>query len=188
MNPTSIDSYPAYVTRLYERIDLIVILLFFLGILWITQDYTEIARLFPNVIFGLGVIFAVVELVANVLPAPYREQYHRIFSGLTDDFDIEAELEAEIEGETDLQKPAEERERRRRFVIISSLLLGFYVVAYLIGFIFTVPLFVFIGLYLMGFKDYRAMLILAVFLVVVVYGLFGVLMNVPITEGVLVDI
>lgn len=193
------DNIDILIHRVLERLDADVVeLLVAIGILVVflipALQYEGPLGQFPRVFLFAGILFLSIELFVLFLPNPYRDAFQEFTSGLTDDVsrefkeDVE-ERAAAPDGPTGVA--TEERrsdetvlsEESRNFGSIVGALAVFFALAYLFGFLLAVPVVALGIIYRFGSGNLRIWLAVTVVLVVMVYGLFGEVMNVPIMEG-----
>lgn len=177
--------------QLYDNADILLLLAVFTGLAVLSTAYAKSARQFPQVFIYAGIAVLGIELLINLLPERYSAPLQRYTSGLADDMALEDE-EEEPASDTSAQTEASEaagstRQRYGRLALILALVIGYFLATYLIGFLFATPLFVFATVYTLGSHDYRVGILMSVVFVLMIYGLFGELMNVPIMEGLLIS-
>lgn len=186
------SQYRGWLQSLYDNADVLLLLALFVVLVWLSTTYEESARQFPQVFLYAGIVVLGVELLINLLPGRYSATLERYTSGLADDMALEDDEGAETG--PDMSAPTEEsettediRKQLRRLALVLGLVVGYFLAAYLIGFLFATPLFVFATVFSLGSRDYRVAILLSVLFMLMIYGLFGELMNVPIMEGILVS-
>jgi len=184
--------YKARLQSLYDSADVLLLLVLFVVLVGLSTTYEESARQFPQVFMYAGIVVLGVELLINLLPERYSATLERYTSGLADDMALEDEGGEEIS--PDMSVPTEEhetteniRQQLRRLALVLGLVVGYFLAAYLISFLFATPLFVFATVFTLGSRDYRIAILLSMLFMLMIYGLFGELMNVPIMEGILVS-
>lgn len=173
----------------FESADVLLLLALFAGLAALSTTYADSARQFPQVFMYAGIVVLGIQLLINLLPERYSVPLQRYTSGLADDMkfdDEEEEASGNSPPPTERASSGELRQRYARLVLIFGLVTGYFLASYLIGFLLSTPLFVFATVYTLGSRDYRYAVVLSVSFMLMIYLLFGELMNVPIMEGILV--
>lgn len=174
---------------LFDNADVLLLLALFAGLAALSTTYADSARQFPQVFMYAGMVVLGIQLLINLLPERYSVPLQRYTSGLADDMTFnddgeEASPKSPPPAESALSS-SELRQRYARLTLIFSLVTGYFLASYLIGFLFSTPLFVFATVYTLGSRDYRFAVVLSVGFMLMIYLLFGELMNVPVMEGIL---
>lgn len=163
-----------------ENLDVLVFAAVFAFLVYDSYSYHEVTRQFPLTFLVLGLLFLVMEFSIDLLPERYARWLRTVTAGLTED--IEEDLE-EVTGEEDEGEDRSVRSPafRRSLFLLAALL----AMIYLVGFLFAAVAFVFLASHLVGTGNRRHATIMAAFIAVLVYGVFGGLFNVPIFEAVI---
>lgn len=172
--------------------EVVVFIIAFAYLAYTATSYEQSARQFPTVFLAVGFIALVLELGIILLPQQYSAPLRRMTTGLAADMGEELKATAGEDGEQTREAEPVEQEadgsENQKVAITLGLMLGFGVMAYLISFLFAIPVFVLAAVHLVGTKNYRRGVIVSAFLMVSVYAVFGELMNVPIQDGVLLEL
>lgn len=156
-----------------NNIDLLVLLPILLILIAEARSYPGTSETYMLIILVPGIFFVILELAINALPDRYTEEFRYLIGGYASEMELEIEeSEAEVSGAV--------KTIHHRLVVFVSLLLGFFFLAYLTGFLYAIPFFVFAVVYLLGTQDLKTAITVSSLLMVAVYFLFGELMNVPI--------
>ncbi|QLG60307.1 tripartite tricarboxylate transporter TctB family protein [Halorarum salinum] len=147
---------------------------------------------FPRIFLFAGVVFLSTEVVIRFLPEPYRQIALNFSSGLTNEMTegVQEEVDektnpsaaADNDAETVGPVGAVESDVGKLFLFL-GVLGAFYAISYLVGFLPAIPLLTFAIIYLFGKWNWKIWLVTTALLVALIYGLFGEVMNIPITEG-----
>ena len=169
--------------------DQILLLVGFGYLITVTLGYPASARRFPLVFLVAGFCFLTVQFVSELLPPTYGRRIKTLTQGMANEMDVD-----EIEEQSDAPEADDSDEdsgpepiltsRRARFVGIVSLLSVFVTIAYLIGFIYAIPVLVLGGVGLLGQRDWQTGVIATVLVTIGIYLLFGRVLNVPVGEGI----
>ncbi|WP_332900151.1 tripartite tricarboxylate transporter TctB family protein [Haladaptatus sp. CMSO5] len=177
---------------LIDHGEVVLFLVAFAYLAYTATSYEQSARQFPLVFLAVGFIALLFELGIIVLPQQYSAPLRRMTTGLAADMGEELKATAGEDEEETREPVAAEPEtdgsEDRKIAITLGLMLGFGVAAYLISFLFAIPVFVLATVHFVGTKNYRRAAIVSAFLMVSVYAVFGELMNVPIQDGVLLEL
>lgn len=170
INPISTSgSKSGDLRRLRDNVDVILLLVVFVALAYVTTSYGE-AGLFPFVFLVGGVLFMTVELVSHFLPGKYRESVRNMLT---------REL-GEVDLSDDEEETIEEAEKSLTDVLSLILLLGgFFLVTHFVNFLVATILFTLVTGYLFGLRDYR-LVVLTVVLAAIIYGIFGQIINTPV--------
>jgi hypothetical protein len=151
----------------------------------LTVEYPDSARQFPLVFLVAGFCFLAVQFASELLPPAYGRRIKTLTQGMASEVDLGDELDdAEDERHEGPHTEPVLTSRRVRFAGIVSLLLLFVGIAYLVGFIYAIPMLVLGSVGLLGYRDWRTGVLATVMVTVAIYLLFGQVLNVPVTEGV----
>lgn len=183
---------PSRIERLVEQWDVVVFLIAFGYLAYISMDVPETGRFFPIVFLSIGLFALGVELLIEVgLPYQVSHTIKQYLEGVTGE--VQASFE-ETAGEMITQ---DEREQEldtlpgitydpiKRKAILVLLVIGYGIASYLVGIFYAIPLFVFGTIYLVGSQKLIRSIIVTVLLMIAVYFLFNQYMHVPIFDGVL---
>lgn len=173
--------------RLSAQWDVIVLLVVFAYLFTIALDYRFQARQFPITFLVLGILALLSELFIEVcLPDRYRRRIKYYTTGISTD--VEKHLLENVQQRNSvgdlLGQGGITRDYRRRIYLLIGLIVGYGVLAYIVGIILSTPFFVFATIYFVGSQNLVRAITVTVVLLVVVFFLFGELMNTPIFEGV----
>lgn len=178
-----------------EVIELLVAIAILLLFLVPAMDLEGPLGQFPRLFLIAGLIFLGIEVVIRFLPQRYRQIALNFTSGLTNE--MTEEVEEDIKEKTSPSEPDESGSAATgdgtilvdsdagHLSLFLGILAAFYVVSYLIGFLWGIPLLTAAIIYAFGSWDWKVWLVATAILVALIYGLFGEVMNIPITEGVL---
>lgn len=166
--------------------DQIILLVGFGYLITITLGYPASARLFPLVFLVAGFCFLVVQFVSELLPPTYGRRIKTLTQGMANEMDIE-----DIKDDLDASENDEESgpepvltSRRARFAGVVFLLSLFVTIAYLIGFVYAIPVLVLGGVGLLGQRNWQAGVVATIVVTLSIYLLFGRVLNTPVTEGI----
>ena len=147
-----------------SQLAFIIIFLCILGVLfYITLDYPKRARNLPLLVISFAMIILVKELIKELSRG--RIQVSTTTVNITAGHEIESE------------KPL-------KYLIILGWLIGLVLLIWLFGFLIAFPLFIFFYIKLNGEKWIWAFVVSISFLLVVYVG-FGILLEIPLYEGLL---
>lgn len=166
-----------------ENIDIVIFAIFFSYFIIKSFEYHPTTRTFPLVFLVLGLIFLVIEFTIDLLPQRYSRVMREITSGLTDDIDEEVMTEEDNVPTDESPADSDDGIWTLDFLKITSLLTLFLILIFVIGFLYASIVYVYLALYLMGDGGFIKATILAIFVTMIVYGVFGNVLNVPVTEG-----
>lgn len=152
------------------------------GLFVVSQSYPNQAGDFPAFFLLVGCIFIGVELLVKNVPEPYHSGIREMTTGLAADMkpDSSEHISSDNTSETGT---------------VSDVRLGFELVllvsvswlfAYLVGFLFIVPLLTFGTTLVFREDNWTTISIVTVVLLIAVYFLFGMLLGVPTLEGELI--
>jgi hypothetical protein len=145
------------------HIGFIIVFLIILGILFfITFDYPKRARNFPLIVMALSMLILIRELAKEII------LHRRSISAIHADNATEPE-----------QVP---RETVVKFLLVAGWIAGLGVLIWLFGFLIAFPLFILVYIKLKGEKWLWAVIVSLSFWVVVYVG-FGLLLKLPLYEG-----
>jgi hypothetical protein len=174
--------------------DVVLLLIVFSGLAVLSTTFEESARQFPQVFLYAGLVALGIQLTISLLPERYSKPIKRYTSGLADDMELGDESEEEYDehdggrtlSSSESSTDADEQwAELRRLGVVLGLVVGYFIAAYLVGFLLATPMFVFATMFTFGSRDYFLAALLSVLFVGLVYLLFGELMNVPIMEGII---
>lgn len=168
---------------LIAELDVVLLLLFFAGMLVVANDYHPVARQFPVLFLGLGLAAMALELLVVLLPDKYSNRIDRLTTGLAADMDTDLAIDEEESAPADSGRDG----TYRTIATALGLIVGFGLLSYYISFILATPIFVFGSIYTLGSRSFKNALLTTIVLLVGIYGLFGEVMNVPIEQGELVS-
>ena len=170
--------------------DVPVLIVVFAGLLLLAQGYAPSARQFPVTFLGAGLLFMIVQLLSEVLPGKYGEALTNLSEGMTSDFNLDMDEELKDDGGAGDEREARSLivDDRAKVVVMALNVLLMFVASYFIGFLFAIPIFAALSVWSVGSAKFSNFALITILLMVTVYLLFGEVMNVPITEGVWIDI
>lgn len=147
---------------------------------------------FPRLFLIAGLLFLGIEVAIRFLPQPYKDVALNFTAGLTSE--MTEDVQQEVEEKTDADEPAAGdgasvgtpvvESDAGNLALFLALLAGFYLLSYLIGFLWAIPILTGAIIYLFGDWDWTAWLLATAIFMALVYGLFGEVMNIPVSEGV----
>jgi uncharacterized membrane protein YdbT with pleckstrin-like domain len=164
-------------------------------LLSISFDYGR-GGLFPVVFLSMGIVALLFELTTEVaLPKRQADVVKAYLDGITSD--VEDSFGEQMEEEDEEEEEEESREEKmadqagitvdfyKRIGILVALIFGYGVVSFLIGVLYAIPFFVIPAIYLVGSQSMLRAIVVMAITMITIYGLFGVWMNIPIFDGVL---
>lgn len=183
------------VTKLQRSIpdwwDVPVLIVIFAGLLVLGLGYAPSARQFPVTFLAAGLFFLTFELLSEILPGKYGRTLKNLSEGMASDFEME--MDEELKAQDDSDDAADEnrswvRDNRAKVLVMALNVVVMFVVSYLVGFLLAIPIFAAVSVYTVGSGKVTHFLVITVILMASVYFLFGEIMNVPILEGVWLDL
>ena len=134
--------------------DQLALLVGFSYLIAVTVEYPDSARQFPLVFLVAGFCFLAVQFVSELLPPVYGRRIKTLTQGMANEMDVE------------------------------DILFTFVGIAYLVGFIYAVPVVILGSVGLLGYRDWQTGVIATVIVTTAIYLLFGRVLNVPVAEGI----
>jgi hypothetical protein len=158
--------------------DQLALLVGFSYLIAVTVEYPDSARQFPLVFLVAGFCFLAVQFVSELLPPVYGRRIKTLTQGMANEMDVE-----DIEDDADAPEDERHDETKVEPVLTSrrARLVG---IAYLVGFIYAVPVVILGSVGLLGYRDWQTGVIATVIVTTAIYLLFGRVLNVPVAEGI----
>lgn len=167
--------------------DQVFFIVVFVSLIWIARGYEGTPREFPLVFLVAGLIFLLVEFIAHFLPDVYKDYYDRLMEGVASEMEegLVSDATEESELDEDAFAPDEEDDSSNVPLLLlgSFTMIVFVGLAYLIGFLYAIPIYIALHFALLGSDDWWIAVITILLVVVFVYVFFGMVINVPIEEG-----
>ncbi|MFP8953390.1 tripartite tricarboxylate transporter TctB family protein [Natrialbaceae archaeon A-arb3/5] len=154
--------------------DLLLYLLVF-GFFWYqSYAYEGETGQMPRLFLIAGTAFAALKLAIEHMGGSIGERARS----------LDASIVSSMEGDTETPTPetSERIDQTTGLVLLGGLLLGFAAVAYFAGFLAAVPVFAIGVAALLGPDGYVRIALATVIMILFIYGIFGLVMNVPVTE------
>jgi hypothetical protein len=177
--------------RKVETIFKLCLLAFFLLLIWMSRDYPEKSRLFPQLMGGITIIFIMISFAQDLLIPKGETKRVEVKEPEPPASDTREEKlrqlkEVEEKAEDAGYEVLEETLRKKRLTQAVVIILISLAIGYLGGFLLIVPFyFITFGILHGNKKHYLRYIIIAIAVTVATYLSFTTLMAVPLLRGVL---
>lgn len=161
---------------LRDNVDVILLLIFFVFFIHRSYKYEGTVGQMPRLFLISGAIFLSIELLIVVSQSDWA--------------DVARDLNTIVGANMNEHQTEEEDENDVQFInkdviLMGLIMLGSILLSYLIGFLFMIPAFSLAVTKLLKYDNYRLIIFITALLMIFVYVLFGLIINVPVTDGVL---
>jgi len=174
-----------------ETVFKLCLLVFLLLLIWVSRNYPEKSRLFPQLLGGITVIFIITSFIQGFLKPRHGDEKREVTQPGPPSSDIREEMlrqlkEAEEKAEDAGYEVLEESMRKKRLTQGVVIILVSLAIGYLGGFLLTVP-FYFITFGVLHGNRNQALkyIFIAAAVTVATYLSFSSLMGVPLLRGLL---